>query len=177
MAGAPVKHARMNVGARAACEALKEVAHQFRLQIADPRRSNLSLDHGYRAAAKVHCRQSESLVHGHQKIPGSPDAAPVAKSAVERLTQRDPHIFHRVVLIHIQIAPSREFQVEPAVPREQFEHMVEKTDPGGDFVLSAALNGEGNLNFRFCGLAMQFSFPHDCTSFVNGLRNPVLNPI
>jgi hypothetical protein len=33
------------------------------------------------------------------------------------------------------------------------------------------------LNFRFCGLAMQFSFPHDCTSFVNGLRNPVLNPI
>jgi hypothetical protein len=33
------------------------------------------------------------------------------------------------------------------------------------------------LNFCFRGFAMQFSFPHDCTSFGNGLRNPVRNPI
>src|SRR5208282_1820237 len=118
----------MNIRARAACEALKKVADQFRLQIADPRRANLSLDHGHRAAAKIHRRQAESFVHGHQKIPGSPDAAPVAQSAVERLTQSDSHIFYGVVLIHIQVAPSGEFQIKSTVPREQFEHVVEKTD-------------------------------------------------
>src|ERR1700732_4651229 len=58
MAGAPVKDTGMNVRARAACETLKEVGYQFRLQITDSRRADLGLDHGHRSAAKVHCCQT-----------------------------------------------------------------------------------------------------------------------
>src|SRR5713101_9236537 len=60
--------------------------------------------------------------------------------------------------------------------REKFQHVVEKTDSGGDFVLSTAFNGEGNSNFCFCGLAMQFGFPHARTPVGNSVRNLVRNP-
>jgi hypothetical protein len=90
LAGASIKHA---------CETLEEVADQLRLQIADPRRPDFGLNHGHRTTAKVHGRQTESFVHGHQKIAGSQDAAPVAESAVEGLTQTDSDILHGVASV------------------------------------------------------------------------------
>ena len=93
MAGAPVKHAHMNIGARAAGEALEEVAHQFRLQIADPRRSNLSLEPRRRRGRQSPLPPVREFRPWSSENSRLADAAPVAQSAVERLTQtRSPHL-------------------------------------------------------------------------------------
>ena len=108
----------MNIRARAAGKALEEIIDQFRLEIADSSRSHPSLDDGHRAAAEVHGREAKGFVHGHQKISGSQDAAPVPQRAVKRLTQADADILDGVVLIHIQVAQCGELQIEAAVTGE-----------------------------------------------------------
>ena len=75
MARSSVEHAGVNVGSRAASKAFEEVVYQFRLQIADQASSNFGVDHGRRASAEIHGSHSHCLVHRHQKISRSKNAA------------------------------------------------------------------------------------------------------
>jgi hypothetical protein len=144
----------MNIGTRPARKAFIEIVDQFRLQIANSRRSHFGLNHRNRAASEIHRCQAESFIHGHQKIASSQDAAPITQSTVKCLPERDSHIFHGMMLIHIQITLGGEFQIEASVTRKQLQHVIEKTDTGGDLILPPALDGESNLNFCFRSLAM-----------------------
>ena len=145
----------MHVGARPACKALKEIRHQFRLQIADQPRAYLGVHGEGRAPAQVNSRNRQRLIHRHEKVTGAQDAALVAQRAVKALAQRDAHIFDRVVLIDIQIALALQIQIECAVAREEFQHVIEEADAGEDFIMPAALNRQLDRNLRFGGVAFK----------------------
>jgi hypothetical protein len=141
MAGAPIHHAHVNIGARSSCEAFEKIGNQFCLQIADARGADFCLNYGDCAAAEVDRCETESFIHGHEKIAGAQNAAPIAQCPVERLAQTDADIFDGVMLINIEVARSGKFQVKTAMTREQFQHVVEESNSRGHFVLATALDG------------------------------------
>src|ERR1700674_3439302 len=157
VAGASVKHAGMNIGTRASGKTLKEIAHQFHLQISHSRRTDFGIDHRRRASPKIDGGETEGFIHGHDKVAGAQNSAAISQRAIEDLAQSNADVFYCVVLVHVQIAYRREFQIESAVPGKELQHVVEKTDSRGDLVLSATFNGERSPNLRFRGLAVELS--------------------
>jgi hypothetical protein len=65
-----------------------------------------------------------------------------------------------VVLIDIEVAVAFEFKIECAVAREEFQHMIEEANAGGDFVLAAAFDCEPDSNARFGGVSFKVSGAH-----------------
>ena len=57
----------------------------------------------------------------------------VAERLRHGFAERDADVLDRVVLIDVEIArrPSQ-LQIEPAVTREQLEHVIEEADAGAD---------------------------------------------
>ena len=94
----------VDVGARAASEALEEVGHEFGLQVADKARAHFCVDGEGGAAAEVDGGDGERFVHGHEEVAGAQNAALIAERAVEGLAERDADVFDGVVLIDIEIA-------------------------------------------------------------------------
>jgi len=164
MAGAAVKHARVNIGASSASEALEEVGHQFDLKISNARCADFRIDDRSGASTEIHGGQTESFIHGHDKVAGTENAAAVSQGAIEDFAQSDSNVFDSMMLIDIEVADSGKFQIECAVPRKKFQHMIEKTNSRRDFVLSTTLNRERNPNFGFRGLAMELRLSHAVTS-------------
>jgi hypothetical protein len=164
VAGAAVKNARVNIGTRGSGETLKKIAHQFDLKISNPRRANFGVDNRDRASAEIDSGQAESFVHRHEEITGSQNAAAISQRAVKGLTESDSDIFDGMVLIDVEVAIGCKFEVESPVASEEFQHVVEKTDSGGDFVFAAAIDGERDANFGFGSFAMQAGFSHTGTS-------------
>src|ERR1700680_1320453 len=164
VAGASVKHTGMNIGTRASGKALEEIAYQFHMLISHSRRADFGIDHRRRASSEIDGGETESFIHGHDKVAGAQNSAAISQRAVEDLAQSNADVFYRVVLVHVQIAYRRQFQIEAAVPRKELQHVVEKTDSRGDLVLPATFNRERNPNLGFRGLAMQLGLPHTLTS-------------
>jgi hypothetical protein len=124
------------------------------LQIPHARGANFGIDDRDRAATEIDGRQSESFVHGHDKVTSTQNALAISQSTIENFTQRNANILDGVVLIHIQITHRRELQIESAVPREELQHVVKETNSRRNLILSAAFNRERNPNLGFRGLAM-----------------------
>ena len=143
----------MHIRAGSPRKAFEEVMHKFSLQITHANCADFRLHDRYCASAEIYGSESESLVHGHQEVACPQDAPPVAQCAVKDLAERNAHIFHRVVLVYVQISAREKLQIETTMPREEFQHVIEKTNPGRDFVLSPALDHEINMNLSFGGLA------------------------
>src|SRR5271169_6724016 len=120
----------MNIRSRATSESFKEIVHQLGLKITNTPGADLRLNHRHCASAEIHCRETESLIHGHQEISGAQNAATVAESAVKGLAQTDSNIFDGMVLVDVEIADGGEFQVEGSVTSEKLEHVIKKTDAG-----------------------------------------------
>ena len=132
----------MHVGARALREPLEEVLHQLALEIADARHVEPQIDDGVRPAAQIDRRDAERLVHRHHEVSRAVDTAPIAERPRDGLAERDAEIFHRVMLIHVEVAVGLHAQVECAVPREQLQHVIEETDAGADLIPSLAVERE-----------------------------------
>ncbi len=56
-----------------------------------------------------------------------------------RFAERDADVLDGVVLINVEIAARGEFQIEAAVARNLFEHVIEETNAGRDLRLAAAV--------------------------------------
>src|SRR5580700_489739 len=164
MAGAPIEHASVNICARAASKTLEEIAHQFHLQISHERRPNLGIHRRRRTSSEVHRRQTEGFVHRHHEITGAQNAAAISQGAVERLAQSNSYVFHRVVLVHIQVANGRQLEIECAVPRKQLQHVIQKANSSRDLVPPASFYRERNPNLGLRSFAMQFGLSHALTS-------------
>ena len=120
----------MHIGSRAARKAFEKVRHEFGLKIAHQPRAYFGVDGKGRAPAQIDGRNRQRLIHRHYEVAGAQNAALVAQRAIKRLAQRDTDVFNRVVLIDIQIAFTGEVQVKCAVPREQFQHVIEESNAG-----------------------------------------------
>src|SRR5258708_3561075 len=68
------------------------------------------------------------------------------------------------MLIHIQVALRRHFQIEATVSSKELHHVVEETDACGNLIPSSTLDRESDIDLRLCRLAMEGRFSHTCTS-------------
>src|SRR3984893_14972868 len=124
MARSAVHDLEVDVGARPDGEALEEIVHELRLEIADPRGGDLQIYHRVRPASEVDGGDSQRFVARHDEVAGPIAAAAMPERLRHRLAKRDSEIFDRVMLIHVEIAPGPHTQIERAVPREELEHVV-----------------------------------------------------
>ena len=64
------------------------------------------------------------------------------------LAENDAHVFHGVVLVHVQVAACRDLQVETAVAGEKLEHVIEEANAGGNLVAPAAVQVQTVREYR-----------------------------
>ena len=69
-------------------------------------------------------------------------------------------VFHGVVLVHIEIALGSQVEIESAVMREEFQHVIEEADAGRDVIASAAIDRKRGANLRLSGIALDDGFSH-----------------
>ncbi len=73
---------------------------------------------------------------------------------MHRFTQNDTDILYGVMLIDVEIAASFEIQVEGAVARHKFEHVIEETNAGADMGFSPAVEIEMQTDIGFRSVSM-----------------------
>ena len=77
----------------------------------------------------------------------------------------DADVFDRVVLIDVEVAASFQFEIEAAVVREQFEHVIEEADAGRDLITATAFDGQSdNSDVRLFAGAFDAAFSHSSDS-------------
>jgi hypothetical protein len=65
-----------------------------------------------------------------------------------------------VVLIDVEVALRLQFQIEAAVPREQFQHVIEEADASGDLILAATVHDQNEAYVGLVGLAAERGSPN-----------------
>src|SRR5436309_7413007 len=98
VAGTSIEHLDVDVRACTHRKTMEEVVHELRLEIADPRGTDLQVDHRMGTPAEIDCRHRQRLVHRHHEISGPVDATPIAKRLRDRLAEGDAEIFDGVML-------------------------------------------------------------------------------
>ena len=139
MARSAVHHLHVDIRAGANREPFEEIVHELGLQIAHAPRGDFQIHHRVGPAAEIHGGHGKGFVHRHHEVAGAIDAAAVAERLRHGLAEGDAEIFHGVMLIDIEIARRRDVQIEPAVPREELEHVIQEADAGADAVLSLSI--------------------------------------
>ena len=141
----------VDVGFGAAGEAIEEVGEEFGLEVAYEANLYLVVDDVGDAAGEVDGGDGEGLVHGHDEVAGAEDALLVAERLVEGLAERDADVFDGVVLVDVEVAGAGEGEVEATVAGEEFQHVVEEADAGGDLVDALAVDSELQRDLRLGG--------------------------
>ena len=154
-----VQDFQVHVGARGRRETFEEVLHQFRLQVADARDLELQVYDGERPARQVDGGDGQRFIHRHHEVAGAVDPALRADGFRDRRTEREAGIFDGVMLVDVEISGRLQFQVEPAVAREQLQHVIEKSHAGGDAIPAASFDREPDFHARFGRSAI-----NDCAS-------------
>jgi hypothetical protein len=70
------------------------------------------------------------------------------------------------VLIDIQIAFAGEVEVEGAVTRKELQHVIEETNAGGDFVLTATFNRQLDTDARLGRITLDNGGARGCWLYV-----------
>jgi hypothetical protein len=102
------------------------------------------------AAGDVDRAEGAGLVHRHDRLAVTGDAAAVPERAVQRLAEHDAGVLDGVVPSRLEVSGDRDVEVEAAVAREQVEHVVEEADAGLACARAGAVEGEAQ---RHVGLA------------------------
>ena len=124
------------------------------MKVAEAPCGDLCGHHAIRAAAQVHGSGGQRLVHGHQEIAGTQNAALRAQRLLDRLAKRDAHVFHGVVLVHIEIAAGFQLEVKRSMSGNQVHHVIEEADSRSDARLSAPIQIEFQPDIGFVRLAV-----------------------
>ena len=82
---------------------------------------------------KIDRDAGQSLVHRQMHVGEAADAARIAQRLAQSLAKRDAGVFDRVVRIDMQVAFSRNLDVDERMACELLQHMVEKADPRRNF--------------------------------------------
>jgi hypothetical protein len=144
------------IGPRRLRKPLEKVLHQLGLEIPYALRRKTRFHDAERAAAKIDRRCCQRFIHRHQEVTGTRNTLFIAQRRVHRCAQRNSDIFHRVVLIHMQIALGHQSKVESTVPAYQVQHVIEKWNSRGNLRFSAPVQIQSQFNLSF------FRFPPDC---------------
>src|SRR4030095_6913476 len=90
------------------------------------------IDDRVNAAAEIESRDTERFVHGHHEVARTIDSATVTERLRHGLAEGNAYVFDRVVLVDVEVARSVNLQIEATMPRNELQHVIEKTDSGAD---------------------------------------------
>ena len=138
----------MNVRSGRLGESAKKIFQQLRLKIAHAARGRFPLANAMHAAREIDCRSCQAVVHGHQEISGAQNSALRTERLPHRFAQRDSHIFHRVVLVHVKIAFGQQIEIHCSVARDLLEHVIEEADARLDSALCRGRRDSGEREYR-----------------------------
>ena len=82
--------------------------------------------------AQVDRGANQRLVHRHIGVAKADHARIAAHGFLERLAQHDADIFHRVVLVDVEVALGLHVNVHGGVLGKAFQHVVEEAHAGGN---------------------------------------------
>jgi len=145
----------VDIGTGATGKTLEEVRNQLRLQVSHETRAHLGVNSECGPSAKIDGRNSERLIHGHDEIASTKDAALITKRTIKSFTKCDANVFNGMVLIDVKITITFEFEIKSSVARKQFKHVIKETNTGSDFVLAAPFNGKADSDPCFSGVALE----------------------
>src|SRR5262249_32689466 len=106
----------------------------------------------------------QGFVHRDERCTEARDACEIAKCLLHGLADDDSGIFGRVVEVDVQVTLRTNLQIDHRVPRETFEHMVEKADSGVDVGITRAVEVERHGDFGLAGLAFNSGCAHGQSS-------------
>ena len=106
-----------------------------------------------RAAGDIQRAARQAFVHRQHEAEAG-DAALVAERLVQRFTQRQAGVFHRVVIVDIQIAFDVDLHAEAAVGGDLIQHVVEEADAGFDLAAAFAIQPDVDVDLRLFGHAI-----------------------
>ena len=85
-----------------------------------------------RPSAQIQCAQCQRLIHRNDAFSESGDSGLVPERFTDRLSQHDPRIFDRVMIVHLQVSIHMHAQVKQPMAGKTCQHMVKKADTGSD---------------------------------------------
>ena len=135
-------------------ERAEELLRQLVLEAARRARRQLRLEQREGTAGDVDRAARARLVHRHRRRAVAGDARAVAQRLVERLAEHDRRVLGGVVRARLQIARDRHVEIQPPVPREQVEHVVEKAHAGRARARAGAVETEREAHVGLAGLAL-----------------------
>src|SRR5580658_1586685 len=150
----------MNVRSSSLGESAKKIFQQLRLKIAHAPRGRLPMADAINPAREIYCRSRQTVVHGHQEVAGTQNSPLRTERLPHRFAQRDSHIFHRVMLVHVKIALGDEIEIHGPVARDLLEHVIEEADARRDSGSAAAIQIQADANIGFFRGSVQTRFPH-----------------
>jgi hypothetical protein len=80
---------------------------------------------------------------------------------VDGLADGDTRVFGCVMKIDVQVALRAHLQVDQAVARKDFQHVIEKTDPSFNVICAGSVEIYRDLYIGFGGLSGNFCFSHE----------------
>ena len=73
---------------------------------------------------------SQRLVQRGIGVTVASDPGPIAEGLPEGLAEDDSHVFDGVVRVHRRVASTADVEVEPTMPSDGVQHVVEEGDAG-----------------------------------------------
>ena len=95
------------------------------------------------------------------------DAAQVAGSLAQRLSERDADILDGVMLVDMQIALGRDLDIHQRMARQLIEHVVEKADAGRNLAVAGAVDRKFDDNVGFFRRALDLSLARHILSLAD----------
>jgi hypothetical protein len=89
-------------------------------------------------------------------IPG--DAFPISKGFIQGRTQANADIFHRMMMVDLDVAARGQVQIHKAVGRQQVQHMVHEGDSGIYRAASRAVDIQRDRYVGFIRFSFDFGF-------------------
>src|ERR1700736_4276171 len=100
------------------------------------------------------------FVHRHQKVSRPQNSSLGPERLAYRLTENDARVFDSVMLVHIEVASRREFQIHRSVACHKCQHVIEKWNSRRDFCAALSIEIQAHQDVCFsCGTA-QIRFSH-----------------
>src|SRR3984885_8743007 len=118
MAVYAVKRLDVQRDACVAGEGLEELAHELSVKSADLLGRKLGPEDKERPARHVERDAGQGFVHWQQAVGVTRQASLVAKRLRQRLTERDPHVLDRMVIVDMAVALGPDFDVDEGMTRE-----------------------------------------------------------
>src|SRR5216683_8067295 len=132
----------MQVHADFVAERLHKIAHQHGLKLPHPLLLYRDVVREVDASADIDHRAAQRLIERDRSVPETPDSRTIPQRLAKRATHHDPDVLDRVMLIDMEVATRLDHEIEEAMAREAFEHMVQKRHAGMNFAAPRTVERE-----------------------------------